>query len=139
MSARADEVQDKLGAMRRWLAQACAGALRLRGVDWFAWATAGGSATVLQSAETGVAELLVTPDTALVLADEIDAERLREEQVPEGYAFFITPWADPALREHFVIDAARGAPVLSDRPAGLEQPLPPAARVARMVLAAPEQ
>jgi len=34
------EIAHKLAQMRRWLEQEGAGALRLRGVDWFAWATA---------------------------------------------------------------------------------------------------
>ncbi|MET0857895.1 MAG: peptidase M24, partial [Telluria sp.] len=64
MSAAADhravEVAAKLALARQWLADSGAGALRLRGIDWFAWLTAGGSSAVLLAAETGVAEVLVT-------------------------------------------------------------------------------
>ena len=39
---RAAEVADKLALLRAALAEAGARALRLRGTDWSAWATAGG-------------------------------------------------------------------------------------------------
>jgi Xaa-Pro aminopeptidase len=143
MSASLDptgaEVAGKLALLRAALEQAGAGAVRLRGTDWFAWLTAGGSNAVLLSAETGVAELLVTRDEACVLTDEIEAARLREEEVPPGFTFHIAPWAELELREHFVLAAAAGRPVLSDRPLCDEQPLPAGLRQRRLVLDAPEQ
>jgi Xaa-Pro aminopeptidase len=137
--APAREVADKLAAMRRWIVQANAGALRLRGIDWFAWATAGGSSAVLQSAETGVAEVLVSATEACILTDEIEADRLRAEEVGPGFSFHVTPWDDVHLREHFVLAAAEGRSVLSDRPVHGEQPLPALARHERLVLSDPER
>ncbi len=136
---RTAEVAAKLAQARRWLAEAGAGALRLRGVDWFAWATAGGSSAVLHGAEAGVAEVLVTAGDACILTDEIDADRLKEEEVPAGFSYHVTPWADPDWREQFVREAAGGAPVLSDRPAGAEQALAHAAHHQRLVLSIAEQ
>ncbi|WP_020654480.1 M24 family metallopeptidase [Massilia niastensis] len=136
---RAAEVADKLALLRAVLQQANAGALRLRGMDWFAWVTAGGSSAVLHAAETGVAEVLVTPEDACVLTDEIEADRLRAEEVPPGFTFHIEPWAEPELRARFVLNAAAGRAVLSDRPTADEFPLPPALRQRRMVLRESEQ
>lgn len=136
---RTAEVAAKLAQARRWLDEAGAGALRLRGIDWFAWATAGGSSAVLHGADAGVAEVLVTRGDACILADEIDADRLREEEVPAGFSYHVTPWADPEWREQFVLEGAGGAPVLSDRPAGAEQALGPAAHHQRLVLSLAEQ
>jgi len=136
---RVAEAGAKLAAMRRWLGDSGAGAIRLRGIDWFAWATAGGSSAVLHTAEVGVAEVLVTATEACIMTDEIEAARLRDEEVPAGFTFHVTPWADPEWREQFVLGAASGLTVLSDRPLGAEQSLPAAARVARMVLAEGEQ
>jgi hypothetical protein len=59
-----EEVSSKLQLIRNALSETEARALRLRGTDWFAWATAGGSHTVLLTAEAGVAEVLVTPEEA---------------------------------------------------------------------------
>jgi Xaa-Pro aminopeptidase len=133
LHSRSTEAAAKIALLRDVLIASGAGAIRLRGIDWFAWVTAGGSSAVLLAAETGVAEVLVTRDEACVLTDEIEAERLREEEVPTGFTFHATPWTEVELREHYVL-AAAGRPVLSDRPAGDEQPLPYRLRHRRMVL-----
>ena len=138
-AARASEVAAKLALARRWLHDAGGGALRLRGIDWFAWSTAGGSSVVMQGADTGVAEVLVTEAEACILTDETAADRLRDEEVPPGFSFHVTPWEDPEWRERFVLESAGAAPVLSDRPLGAELPLSPSAHQQRLVLSAPEQ
>jgi Xaa-Pro aminopeptidase len=142
--ARAAEVADKLALLRAALAETGATAVRLRGTDWFAWATAGGDASVLLAADCGVAEVLVTREDAVVLTDAVEAERLRLEQVPAGFTFHIAPWAETELRETYVLGAARGGAVLSDHPRtsngnGGEQPLPASLRLRRMVLHPAEQ
>jgi hypothetical protein len=71
------EVAGKLAMLRAALDLSGAGAIRLRGTDWFAWVTAGGSNAVLLAADTGVAEVLVTREEACVLTDEIEAARAR--------------------------------------------------------------
>lgn len=120
-----DELGTKLASARAALAAAGAAALRLRGLDWFAWGTCGGSAAVLLAAETGVAELLVTAEGAWVLTDEIERDRLVAEELPPGLAVHARPWAEPAATERFVREAAGGGEVASDRPAAGERPLPP--------------
>ncbi|MES1981308.1 MAG: M24 family metallopeptidase [Pseudomonadota bacterium] len=114
------EVEQKLAIMRSWLGSTGASVLRLRGTDWFAWATAGGSNTVLLTAETGVAEIVVGANDAYLLTDDIEALRLREEEVPDGYAWYVSPWAEPQVRERFVAQLAVGGVVLADRPAADE-------------------
>jgi len=148
---RAQEVADKLAFLRAHLAAASAGAIRLRGVDWFAWVTAGGSSAVLQTTDSGVAEVLVTPEEACILTDAIEAERLRAEELPDGFTFHVEPWTEPELRERYVQNAAAGRRIFSDRPgngatAGAtagngmgEQPLPNALRQRRMVLGPDER
>ncbi|NYS34227.1 peptidase M24, partial [Streptococcus danieliae] len=113
------EVAHKLAQMRGWLEQERAGAVRLRGVDWFAWATAGASNSHSHTAECGCAEVLVTRDAAYILTDEAEAMRMRDEEVRGPWTWQVSPWMQPQLyelREHFVQHAAGGAPVLSDRP-----------------------
>lgn len=139
LDMRAVEVADKLALVRATLAANGAGALRLRGADWFAWVTAGGSNTVLHTTDVGVAEVLVTAHDACVLTDEIEAERLRIEEVPNGFSFHIEPWAEPELRERFVSGAAAGRPVLSDRPQDDELPLPLPLRLRKLILGEAEQ
>jgi Xaa-Pro aminopeptidase len=136
---RAAEVAAKLALLRDCLERTGAAAICLRGIDWFAWVTAGGSSAVLHTSELGVAEVLVTREDAVILTDEIEAARLREEEVPAGFTFHVTPWAQVELRERYVLGLAGDRPVLSDRPHGIEQPLPTALRQRRLVLQASEQ
>ena len=136
---RALEVEAKLALLRDYLGKHGAAAIRLRGTDWFAWITAGGSSAVLHTTDTGVAEVLVTQDEAAILTDEIEAERLREEEVPPGFTFHVSPWAQLELRERYVLGVAGDGLVMSDRPHGDEQPLANGLRQRRMVLLPSEQ
>ena len=136
---RAAEVAAKLALLRETLAQSGAGAIRLRGLDWVSWVTAGGDTSVLLALDSGAAEVLVTRDDAVILTDEIEGERLRQEQVPPGFTYHIAPWAEVELRETYVLGAAAGAAVLTDRPNHVDQPLPASLRLRRMVLDDAEQ
>lgn len=125
MNQLSQEVSTKLELIRKTLEETQAQGLRLRGTDWFAWATAGASNTVLLTAETGVAEVLVTAQDAWVLTDEIEAQRLQDEELPANFQMHINPWADAAVRESFVREATNDGKVLSDRPIPhLEKRLP---------------
>lgn len=64
------EVSYKLELIRKALTETDAMAVCLKGSDWFSWATAGASNTVLLTAETGVAEVLVTAENAWILTDD---------------------------------------------------------------------
>lgn len=126
---RQDECVQKITLMQDCLRASDADAIRLRGTDWFAWATAGASNTVLLAAETGVADMLVTKNNVWILTDEIEAQRLLDEQLPDGeqnpYTLKVNPWADSAQRESFVQEVAKGK-ILSDRPTSSEFSLPDA-------------
>lgn len=132
-----EEVTRKLEFIRQTLSETEAGGVRLRGTDWFAWATAGASHTVLLTAETGVAEVLVTGQDAWILTDEIEAQRLKDEELPSNFKLHINPWADAAARENFVRDATAGGVVVSDvcdRSTVQEQPIPPSLVAYKRVL-----
>lgn len=120
-----EEVSSKLELIRSALTETGAKGVLLRGTDWFAWATAGASHTVLLTAETGVAEVLVTAQDAWVLTDEIEAQRLRDEELPANFQLHVNPWADATDRESFIRDATEGGQVLSDRPTNHQDSLPP--------------
>lgn len=118
---RLEEVSEKLVFMRQVLQETGAAGICLRGTDWFAWATAGGSNTVLLTADTGVAEVLVSATDAWILTDEIEAQRLKDEQLPQDatgspYQLFVYPWAESARRTAFVHEAIDNGKLLSDRP-----------------------
>jgi Xaa-Pro aminopeptidase len=137
--SRAGEVAEKLALLRAVLSEAGARAVRLRGSDWFAWVTAGGSNVVLLTAVTGVAEVLVTVDDACILTDDIELERLRNEEVPPGFTFHAAPWDQIDMRETYVRSLADDDTVLSDLPQHGERMLPASLRLRRLVLGAAEQ
>ncbi|WP_338023018.1 M24 family metallopeptidase [Argonema galeatum] len=124
MNAVNEEVSSKLELIRNSVSKIGAMGVRFKGTDWFAWATAGGSNTVLLTAETGVAEVLVTAEDAWVLTDEIEAQRLKDEELPANFKLHIHPWADVAARESFVREVTEGGKVLSDRTTNQEGSLP---------------
>lgn len=111
-----EEISRKLELIREALTETGATGVRLKGTDWFAWATAGASNTVLLTAETGVAEVLVTVRDAWVLTDEIEAQRLEDEELSADLKLHVNPWADAAARESFVREVTNEGNVLSDRP-----------------------
>ena len=124
LTARSAEIDHKLRLMREALHETGAAGIRLRGTDWFTWATGGGSHTVLLAAETGIADVLVTADRAYLLTNEIEAQRLRDEELSgDSFQVQAIPWADTEQQEAFVRDMA-GDKVISDRPTLNESPLP---------------
>src|SRR3954469_1554882 len=93
-AARADRIRDLLD--RRGL-----GAAVLRTVSNFAWFTGGGDSRVDHASPLGVADIVITPDSAVVLASSIEAPRMRAEQAL-GLAVVEFPWhegPDATLRE----------------------------------------
>lgn len=132
MLTRAEELDQKLARIRLLLSEDRV--LRLRGIDWFAWLLSGASNGVLLAAETGVAEALVTPAELYVLTDEIEAERLIDEELPGNVQVQRFPWAQPALQEDWVRQTAGAAHILSDRPARGESPLPDTLRRMKLEL-----
>jgi Xaa-Pro aminopeptidase len=118
------ELHAKLDVIRDALDRNDLGAVRLRGNDWYAWATCGGSNGVLLATERGVAEVFVSRTTAAVVTDTIEERRLRDEEAPTQLEILAFPWADPEERETTLRQIAGGRVVASDRPAEDEVGLP---------------
>lgn len=125
MNQYLEEVSIKLEMLRQTLRETEAQGIRLRGTDWFTWVTGGASNTVLLTAETGIAEVLVTCEEAWVLTDEIEAQRLVEEELPANFKLFINPWGNLATRESLVRDVTNAGMIFSDRPMLPEETLLP--------------
>jgi Xaa-Pro aminopeptidase len=120
----AAEVEAKVALLQDAIERHGLGAIRLRGQDWFAWATGGGSNAVLLASERGVADILVTSDGARVLTNAIEANRVRAEEVHETFDVAQFRWQSQHELETFVREAARSQPIASDRPVGSEVELP---------------
>ena len=132
METRTDEHQQKLRRLRECLPANLA--LRLRGIDWFAWLLAGASNAVLLAAEKGIAEIFVSATEMHVLTDDIEARRLQEEALPEAVSVQIFPWAYPQLREDWIGKQLGSSTMASDHPAPNEAPLPSAIEALKLEL-----
>jgi Xaa-Pro aminopeptidase len=120
-----NEVQQKLTSVRNWMSETKTDAVRLKGCDWFSWITAGASNVVLLAAETGIAEVLVTGDRALILTNQIESARLDEEELPPGFEIVTSQWFDSHGIERLVKKHTPGnARIFSDRPTLGETILP---------------
>ena len=118
------EIQTKLKLIRSVLEPSRCSAIVLRGVDWFSWCTAGGFNGMVLSSETGVAQAVITASQAWVLTDVIEAERLRQEQIPSDFDLWSCAWQHPESADKFISDLTEGEAVASDRPASAERELP---------------
>jgi len=125
------EVERKLKRIREKMSAERVSALRLRGVDWFAWATGGGDSTVAFNEEAGVAEVLITESQAWILTNRIEAERIRAGEAG-GLEVVEFPWESQGPREAFVRGKAKA--VHSDYPRGEEQGLSETWRELRLQL-----
>ncbi|MCU0569336.1 MAG: M24 family metallopeptidase [Oculatellaceae cyanobacterium Prado106] len=134
INQRSFEIADKIALMRQALRETGTDAIRLQGTDWFSWATAGASHTVLLAAETGVAEILVTREGAWIMTSEIEAPRFQEEELTSyngslgAYQLFVYPWAEEAQRDAWIQEVTSNGFILSDRP-----PYPSAALPASLI------
>src|SRR5215210_5699275 len=90
------------------------GALLLRRSTNFAWYTGGADNRVDHASPFGVADILITRDAEYVFTNNIEAQRMREEQTPD-FEVVEHPWHEDevnALRE-----------VVGDTPLGADFPL----------------
>ncbi len=131
--SRAQEVAVKVDAVRALLDARGDGAAALTARRNFAWLTAGGDNHVLESSETGVATILVTPDDVLVVTSMIEGARILDEELRDLAVEVVTvPWEVPGAVDDEIRRRTRGR-VVDD--ATIEDALRPL----RMVLSPAEQ
>jgi Xaa-Pro aminopeptidase len=99
--------------LRALLAEQGAQAIVLTRAENLAWLT-GGSDVLVNREGPPIAEALVTPEVVAVLTNQIEAERLRAEELPGGIALAVYDWFEPAQRARRLGELTGGASVLSD-------------------------
>ncbi|HSM58099.1 MAG TPA: M24 family metallopeptidase [Candidatus Sulfomarinibacteraceae bacterium] len=98
----------------------------LRSAASFAWATEGAASYINIAATEGEASLLVTPDDAFLLTNNIEAPRLEREEClhEQGWTFKVAPWH---RQNDLLTRLTRGLTVGADLPtpgaADLQTPL----------------
>lgn len=93
-AARRDEVHTKLAQLRQLMATRELDAILLEQTPNVAWLSAGAETAINIAADRGPVALLVTPDRAFALTDNIEAPRLEQEEGLAGLGFelVIEPW-----------------------------------------------
>jgi antitoxin VapB len=114
-----EEVAHKLARVRRWLSEQHQPALLVRQRSNFAWITAGGRSHVNSARDTGAAALLITANRFVLLASNIEAQRLVDEElvdVPVDVAPY--PWHDDDGERRLIagIVGSGAAPVVDSEP-----------------------
>jgi Xaa-Pro aminopeptidase len=128
------EIQLKLQKVRELMERHEAKGVRLKGVDWFAWATGGGDSSVIFSSEVGIAEVFITRERAYILTNTIEAERLTIEEVGSGFEVMAFPWRNSLAADEFVASNLPQREILSDRPSASERALPDSFNIAKLTL-----
>jgi Xaa-Pro aminopeptidase len=108
-SLRLEDVRIKHDRVAELLDEHKADGVLLSRADNFAWMTSGGSSLVAQSTDTGVATLWITKDERVLLTNNIESQRLAEEQLPDlGFEFREYAWHDdPATAIYELIGDSR--------------------------------
>jgi Xaa-Pro aminopeptidase len=93
-----NEFETKQTAILDLLERQALEALLLRRVSSFAWATGGSASYINTAASEGVASLLITASHRYLIADNIEAPRLEQEEglKEQGWEFEISPWYEAA-------------------------------------------
>jgi len=104
--------QDRIEAL---LVERKLDALFLQRVSSFAWATCGAASYVNTATTNGEAALLITPSVRYLVANNIEATRLEQEEqlAAQGWEFRIVPWHEA---EDTVTELTRGLRLGADGP-----------------------
>jgi Xaa-Pro aminopeptidase len=133
------EAARKIEKIRQLLAPSKLDGVRFRGVDWISWATCGASSIVLQTSETGIAEVFISQQHAMVLTNSIEADRLENEELSDDFQILAPRWPEASKEHRRWISENLGAAarIASDRPEN-EHPLPASFFEAKQELSAVE-
>jgi len=114
--ANLDELQTKEQRVRELMDTEGLDALAISGIGNFAWITCGGSNFVGVAAEVGVASAIITRDAKLIVCDNIESPRIRDEEVAgQGFEFATCAWYE-SNRDKIVCGITKGGVLGSDTP-----------------------
>lgn len=109
------EIDEKVDRVRALLDARKLGAIRLRRVSSFAWATGGADSAINTATDFGVGELVVTRDHRYLVTSNIEAPRFEGEDrlAEQGWEPKVAPWYQPGDP---IAPLAGGLPVGADSP-----------------------
>lgn len=88
LEGRRSEVATKLARVRQFLNATDRDGLLLTRENMFGWITAGGENFIVHATDQATAKVLITPNAAVVITSNIEADRLRDEVV-KGLEFTV--------------------------------------------------
>lgn len=109
-----DEMRVKERRVQEFMERENLDALALSTVANFAWITCGGSNYVGIGTEVGVAAAVLTRDARYIVCDNIEAPRIRDEEVADkGFEIVSCPWYQ-GTRDALIRELANGTRIGSD-------------------------
>jgi len=112
---KAEEHSHKLTLVREYMGRRSLSAIVVSKIGSFAWLTCGGDNHVGLASETGPAALVVTRDKVCIVTNNIEAPRLRSEEITGLDVEVLTfPWHKAGEREAIVRELAAGGTIASD-------------------------
>lgn len=133
-----NEVKKKIKSVQTYLSNNELESVRFKGVDWFSWITGGGNSVVIFTAESGIAEVLITQKKAWVITNNIERERLVQEELPVDFELISFPWQKTHFPDEFARSKTVASQTISDKPKHGELPLPEDFLLLRLVLSEEE-
>jgi Xaa-Pro aminopeptidase len=109
MQQNNSEFQSKIFLLRRLLDKYNVGALLLRRVSSFAWATCGAKSYVNTVTSEGASSLLITAEHLYLATNNIEAPRLEQEEklTKQGWEMHVSDWEMPLAGLHLLTSGLR--------------------------------
>ena len=109
------EIAAKEKKLRKWMKLNGYGAVLLSRMANFAWFTCGGDSHVVSASDNGVAPVLVTADKKYLIANNIEAGRLSDEEL-KGQGFIIKKynWWEEFRKKEIIEELVKGGKLASD-------------------------
>lgn len=109
------EFDVKISRLQRFLAEKEKKGILINHQDNFSWVTCGGENRVVTASESGASELLVTGKKVYLVANNIESDRVMEEEL-FGLEFepLVFPWHEKNKKEKLLSEIAKPSQLLSD-------------------------
>ena len=110
-----EEFAVKISRLRRFLAEKKKEGILINRQDNFAWLTCGGENRVVTASDSGASELLVTAQKVYLVANNIESDRVMQEEVSGlDVEPLVFPWDEEERKKKFISKVAKPNQFLSD-------------------------
>jgi Xaa-Pro dipeptidase len=89
---REEDVNKKIESVRKYMFEHHAKGAVIKGIENFSWITSGGRSYIALSDTEGSAAVFITKDEAYVVTNNIEAKRMKNEELPSNFTIVEYPW-----------------------------------------------